>query len=227
MIKLYDIINESIERDMFEGFNEEELSEDYPVNFSLDEFKNIRSYSKKLKYARQYLGKPLGQGSSRVVYRVDSNKVLKLAKNKKGIEQNGAETSWYNDTYYDNILARVIDYDDENGLWVEMELAYRPTKADFKNLWGVDLESMSTYLKNRYNEEHGRQPLFWISNEIVEIMNENDNVQHLVSFMLDSKSPADDFGKISSWGIVHRLNGPSLVLIDFGLTDNIYQSYYK
>ena len=42
-IKLYNIIMESVERDMYEGFNETELSEDYPVNFDLSEFKNMRS----------------------------------------------------------------------------------------------------------------------------------------------------------------------------------------
>ena len=60
-IKLYDIVTESIEKDMFEGFDESELKEDYPVNFDIFSFKNMRSYAEKVRYAETHLGKPLGE----------------------------------------------------------------------------------------------------------------------------------------------------------------------
>jgi len=122
-LKLYDILAESDNRDMFEGFDESQLDEDYPVNFDIFNFKNIRSYAGKLRYAESHLGRPIGRGSSRVVYRVDNNKVLKLAKNKKGIAQNETEIHWSGDAVLGEILAQIFDYDRENSLWVEMELA--------------------------------------------------------------------------------------------------------
>ena len=57
------------------------IKEAYPESFSFEEFNNIRSYNGKLKYANQRL-KKISSGSSRVVYQVDNERVLKIAKNK-------------------------------------------------------------------------------------------------------------------------------------------------
>jgi hypothetical protein len=227
-MKLTDIY-ESIkpERDMFEGFNETELSEEYPTGFSFDEFKKIRSYRGKMNYARQYLGKPLGTGSSRVVYRVDNDKVLKLAKNEKGIHQNEAETNFYGDAYYEDIIAKVIDFDDQDGYWTEMELAFRAKHDDFKRLWGIKFKDLYFYLERRYQENNGRQPTWSIDEKIKEELDNSDDVMHLVSFMFDSTTLPSDLCKMNSWGIVKREYGDALVLIDFGFTDEVYESYYK
>ena len=226
-IKLCDIINETVERDMFEGFDETELSEDYPVNFDIFNFKNIRSYAEKLRYAGSYLGKPIGRGSSRVVYRVDQDKVLKLARNKKGIAQNEIEINWGGDSYYGDIIANVLDYDRDNSYWVEMELAMRPKKSDFKRLWGVEFQNLDFYLMNKDVENRGKRSMWHIDKEVLEQMDNSEEVQHLVSFMYDSDSHSGDLGRISSWGLVKREGTESLVLIDFGLTSSVYESYYS
>lgn len=220
------VLNES-ERDMFEGFDDQELSEDYPEGFSFETFKGIRSYAQKMVYAKYHLGRPIGTGSSRVVYRVDDTKVLKLAKNRKGIAQNEAEINWYGDTYYDDIIAQVIDFDHESSYWTEMEIAFKVKETDFLRLWGIKLKEMELYLRNREFENKGRKALYHIDKELVHKLDENDNVQHLVSFMFDSDGKAGDITKLNSWGKVKRPYGETLVLIDFGLTDEIYKSYYS
>ena len=226
-LNLYDIITESANRDMFEGFDESELSEDYPTGFSFDAFKGQWSYAKKLRYAELYLGKPIGRGSSRVVYRVDNDKVLKLAKNKKGVAQNEIEINWGGDQYYGDIIANVIDYDRDDNLWVEMELAYRAKITDFRRLWGINFKDLWIYLRNKNDENRGRQSLFGMDDDVREQLENNDHVDHLVSFMLDSDSNPGDLVRLSSWGMVRRTDGESLVLIDFGLTNDVYESYYK
>ena len=227
-MKLLDIY-ESLkpERDMFEGFNELELSEEYPEGFDLNEFKNLRSYAKKMSYARAYLGKPLGTGSSRVVYRVDETKVLKLAKNEKGIHQNEAEINFYGDSYYEDIIAKVIDFDDQNGYWTEMELAFKAKPDDFKRLWDIKFNDLYFYLERRYQENIGRKPTWGIDVKVKEQLDNSDDVAHLVSFMFDSTTLPSDLCKINSWGIVKREYGDALVLIDFGFTSEVYESYYK
>ena len=220
------VLNES-ERDMFEGFDEQELTEVYPEGFSFDTFKNIRNYAQRMAYARFHLGKPIGTGSSRVVYRVDETKVLKLAKNRKGIAQNEAEINWYGDAYYDDILAQVIDYDYDNSYWTEMEIAFKVKQDDFLRLWGVKLKDMELYLRNREFENRGRREIYHIDKEVKNKLDENDNIQHLVSFMYDSDGKAGDITKLNSWGKVQRPYGETLVLIDFGLTDEVYKSYYS
>jgi hypothetical protein len=215
------------ERDMFEGFNEIEMDEEYPKGFSFDEFKNIRSYAKKMEYARLHLGKPLGSGTSRVVYRVDNEKVLKLAKNRKGIGQNEAETNFYGNTYYDDIIAKVIDFDDHDGYWTEMELARRSKPDDFSRLWGLRFKDLYFYLEYRYQQNNGKNPTWFNNDKLKEQLENSDEVMELVSFMFDSTTLPGDLCKISSWGLVNREYGETLVLIDFGYTSDVYKSYYN
>jgi hypothetical protein len=47
---------------------------------------NIKSFSGKIKFADQNLSK-IGSGTGRAVYDIDGTKVLKLAKNPKGVAQ--------------------------------------------------------------------------------------------------------------------------------------------
>ena len=101
---------------------EREIEEVYPPSWSLDEFKSISSYAGRLKYAATHL-KRISSGSSRVVYMVDNEKVLKIAKNRKGLAQNETEISFGNDYVFADILANVYDSDEDNNIWVEMELA--------------------------------------------------------------------------------------------------------
>jgi len=224
-IKLCSVILES--RDVLEGFNDVELGEEYPVGFNLDEFKNLWSYAKKLRYAEEHLGKPLGRGSSRVVYRVDNDKVLKLAKNKKGLAQNEAEIDWANDSYFDNILAHIFDYDTEKHLWVEMELELRTKKSDFKRLWDVDLDDLDTYLRNFYDRNNGRRASFHQDEEVKDKLDNNEEVMNLVDFMMNSDSQPGDLTKSNSWGLVKREGHETLALIDFGLTSSVYDNYYS
>jgi mRNA-degrading endonuclease RelE of RelBE toxin-antitoxin system len=65
----------------------ENLLEDYPTSWSIEEFKKLNSFNARIKYCNQHLTR-ISSGSSRVVYKIDDEKVLKLAKNKKGLAQN-------------------------------------------------------------------------------------------------------------------------------------------
>lgn len=57
----------------------EEFKQDF-----LPELQNIRSFAGKIRLADQNLSR-IGSGTGRAVYDVDGEKVLKLAKNPKGI----------------------------------------------------------------------------------------------------------------------------------------------
>ena len=74
------------------------IEEDYPSSFDMERFKSLTSFNARIKYCEEHLQR-LGSGSSRIVYKIDDKKVLKLAKNKKGISQNGTEIGLGNDSY--------------------------------------------------------------------------------------------------------------------------------
>ena len=101
----------------------------YPSSFDFDVFKSLKSFNKRVQYCEQHLTR-ISSGSSRIVYLVDDDKVLKLAKNQKGIAQNNVEISLGNERYY-TCFADVYDYDN-NGLWLEMEYCRKAKKSDLK-----------------------------------------------------------------------------------------------
>ena len=87
----------------------------YPTTFNMDEFKSLTSFQKRIEYCKQRLRR-LGAGTSRIVYEIDEEKVLKLAKNGKGVAQNQEEIKLGADYYANSCgcCAEVYDYDDIN-----------------------------------------------------------------------------------------------------------------
>jgi len=207
--------------------DEARIYETYPQEFDITSFKDIKTWKGKMEYAEKHLGKPIGRGSSRVVYKVDDTKVLKLAKNNKGVAQNEVEINWGNDSYYGSLLANVIEYDEDEHLWVEMELAKPIKKSDFKRFFGFDLNTVNMYLLNQRNLDNGKRFfLYSIDDEIEERLDEDPFIQLLLAFMRDSDSLPGDLAKANSWGLVKRDGSDDIVLIDFGITSDIYNDYY-
>lgn len=220
-----DFIKKQVSEAMIHNLIEQLMDEDYPSSFDMEHFKSLTKYAERVRYCDENL-KKISSGSARVVYIVDDTKVLKLAKNAKGVAQCATEIQWGNDSYYGDILASTIEYHTDD-LWVEMELARKVKKSDFQRIEGINFDEFGKYLKNFEFENNGRRPIFGISDEEKEILNENQFTQTICSFMSDSDSPAGDFMRLNSYGLVNRNGEEIIVIIDFGLTHSIYDEYYK
>lgn len=215
-------LNESLEEIMLETL----LDEDYPTSWNVEEFQQLRNFAERKRYCDTHLQK-ISAGTGRIVYKIDNEKVLKLAKNEKGIAQNETETGLsINNSYYSNILARIFNYDQKDR-WNEMELARKVTPTAFKQMVGVTIDQFRMYLRNYQSRNSGGRQIFGIAKEIEEIMNESEFVNDVIGFMNDTELGAGDLGKLNSWGLVHREGSDSLVMIDYGLTGDVYDSYYK
>lgn len=202
----------------------------YPSSFNFETFKNLSSYSKKIEYCNLHLQR-LASGSSRVVYKIDNEKALKLAKNNKGIAQNECEyNSWAIQT---GIAANVFECDTDF-LWIEMELAKKCKPSDFKRLIGYDFNTVQNfliYIKNWYS----RYPSSYderYTELFDKIVNEEapnwDWFKALSTYIADTQLEGiGDLQRISSWGIVNRNGEEEIVLVDFGLNDDIYQTFYR
>lgn len=204
---------------------DENLNEEYPSNFSMDEFKSLKTFKERLDYCNSRL-KKIGTGSSRTVYKIDDSKVLKLAKNKKGIVQNETEIDRGNDTYYSSILAQVFDSDDD-GLWVEMELAIPINKYEFRRLTDFDIKDVGNYLINFQSETSGRGTVVHQQKPLVDRLVNDEFVQLLRDFVAGTDALAGDLGVATSYGLVKRNGHQELVVIDFGLTDKDYEKLYR
>ena len=202
----------------------------YPASFNIQEFNDIQSYSKKVKYAADHL-KKIGSGSSRVVFLVDEEKVLKIAKNEKGLGQNKTESDWSMQQY--GIVAKIFnvgeDYKDIGPMWLEMELAKKVSPKRFKEVTGIslqDVQSYLMYLNSVNNPSKYRIPS--IDDKLKETIQENEWMQDLESLIHDyDMTYPGDFGRISTYGEVVRDGVPSIVLVDFGLSSSVYYEYYK
>jgi hypothetical protein len=211
------IITES----QYNNLIQKDLDEDYPTSWSIEEFKKLTSFSARVNYCNQHLQR-LSSGSSRIVYKIDDNKVLKLAKNKKGIAQNETEIDFGNDSYVNDVVAKIFDHD-ENNLWVEMELAKKVTPSIFKNIVGVTFENYCHIIKyrNSISVDFG----FTVSKpENYNDIWENEFVYNMMDFMVNYELPWGDLCRLSSYGLV---GNNRIVLIDYGLTSDVYDTYYK
>jgi hypothetical protein len=201
----------------------------YPQSFSMDRLKGIRSYAGRLKYVESLLGKAIGTGSSRKVYKVDEEKVLKVALNKKGLDQNRTESDW--GLQNSSLVAKVFDTDDD-GIFIEMELAdTRVSQARFKELAGLSLGSLDRALRAeslRLKPDRNIQEDRAARELAQELWETSEFFQELMDIAVNFSMPIPgDFTRLSSWGVVQRGGSESLVLIDFGLNEDTYKTHYS
>jgi hypothetical protein len=198
----------------------------YPESFNIEEFKKLTSFKDRIKYVSERLTK-LGAGSSRIVYKIDDETVLKLAKNAKGVAQNENEIDYSQDSYLEAIIANVFEYDD-NGLWVEMEFATPIKKSSFEQIVGVSFENYSQAMRyyyfanikpSRYNT--GTKP------ENYDELWENEFMYEMFDFLGNYQPPIGDLTRLSTYGIVKRNGVDTVVMIDYGLNDDVYNQFYK
>lgn len=185
-----------------------------------------------MKYANERLQK-ISSGSARVVYKVDEEKVLKIAKNKKGIGQNSIESDWGLQRMSD-IVAKIFDTNDDH-FWVEMELAKKLTPNRFKQLTGMSLNEVHDMLRvmetlNNISRRKYLKPeqLKELHDEFSQKVNDNEFLTSLTDMIMNfgMKYPGD-FGKVNSYGEVLREGVPKVVLIDFGLSESVWEDFYK
>jgi len=221
-------MNKKIRTLIREFVQEVELLEDYPASFDMEVFKSLKSHAGRNRYAQEHLQR-LSSGSSRIVYKIDEEKVLKLAKNDKGVAQNEVEIEYgqYNDIK--DIVAKIFDYDEQNNLWVEMELARKVKASDFKNIVGYNFEDIKTAIHNVGVDSGNlrRVAKYEMSQELADDMWENEFMYELFGFIGNYAVPVGDLMRLSSYGIVKRDGQDTIVLIDYGLTHEVYSSYYS
>lgn len=199
----------------------------YPTTWSLEKFKSIRSFAGKLRYADEHL-KKLASGSARTIFKIDDEKVLKVAKNNKGLAQNSVESEFYLQNY--DIIARVFETDEDNE-FLEMEYAKKITKKRFKELTGLTLQEVQDYLSYlHYDMNPRKRSRYYVPKEInlSEYESNFEFISSLREVCLDyDMNYPGDFGRESTYGEVMRNGEPTIVIIDFGLTNSVYDDFYR
>lgn len=205
------------------------IDEEYPTSWNVEEFAKLTKFSERQKYCDEHLTK-LTSGSGRIIYKIDNEKVLKLAKNTKGVAQCESEISLGADTYFDNLVAKVFE-SHQDGHWVEMQLATKCTPSKFKSIMGYSFDHYAQMLKHFYftNVKPSRYGGFApIDDEAArEIIIEDDFYNSMCELMQSYDMPAGDFSRINSYGIVLDGGSEKVVVVDYGLTNDVFDTHYS
>jgi GNAT superfamily N-acetyltransferase len=196
--------------------------------FNVLEFKNLNSFAARIRYAQQHLNR-IASGSARIVYEIDPTKVLKLAKNPKGIAQNEVEISMgMHDYYAKQYVTEVFEADEENNTWLIAEKAKKLTPSRFYQITGVKIQEFAQWLNYTYfSNKGGRHKPPNVSKERDEVLWENEFASGILDLMINYNLPAGDLGRISSYGEVMRNGNPDVVLTDYGLTEDVFSTHYS
>lgn len=221
-------------KEQFKEVGDYELLENMEnEQFSLDALEKLHSFAGKIRYCEAHLQR-ISQGSSRIVYRFDNNTVLKLAKNPKGLAQNEEEVSKSNES---DLFAHVFRFEGENCSWIVSEYARKATAADFRRLTGHDFKfvkeyiklSASQYSRSRFNRWNPSPEWEEFLEGVMNMETPNweffyEINEYLTNYQLEAWG---DLTRPSTWGVASRQNGDELVIVDYGLSDEVADKYYK
>lgn len=222
------IITETQEKTLYNMFLKEAMMD----SFSYEELNSLPSFAKKVAYCKQHLGRHIGNGSSRLVFQIDDGKVLKLAKNKKGLAQNEYEY----DNYYtcdDDVLPHCYECADDYS-WIISEYVLPAKVQDFKVVFGMSWRDFCSWLYATYRQyanSYERKNCAWLAMDYdkwLDSLENNDEIQPLYNWLTNHQyNQIGDLARKANWGLTIRNNEPCLVILDNGLSEEIYNEYYK
>lgn len=218
------VIENVIKRYLSENLALNEAQDD---TFSFDDLNNIRSFAKRVEYCKMHLGNPIGRGSSRVVFQLDDEKVLKLAMNRKGVAQNNVEYDKYAETY--NVTPKLYNCANDE-TWIVTEYVLPAKRQDFMECLGIDFDTFFEFIKACYNcyARRGREVPCDLSNEQFSgLCDNNEDLYHFYCYMADYQLPFGDICRLGNLGMVMRDGEPHIVILDTGCNQEVYDTYYN
>ena len=204
--------------------------------FRVDYLANCGSFKKRLEYCKQMLGFPIGNGSSRIIFQLDDETCLKLAKNKKGIVQNMEEISICRDNIISYVPKVYNGTDEKNGLWIITQYVLPAKIEDFKEVLDVDFKDISKFASSLDTSFSRRSDnsVKMADNAIHYIYNKYENNDDAIELLNDiHELKADynqivaDLSRIENWGMARENGQTFLVMLDTGLSEEIFNQFYR
>ena len=196
---------------------------------------NKGGFKARIEYAKQKAQR-IGGGSSRVAFIIDyqgRKTVLKIAKNNKGLAQNEQEVNMLHTAEMlgasGTVTVPMIDYDEEGNQpsWLHVEYARKlKSEKEFADLTGFNMYDLIAYsasvshnrsFPSAHNKEFSPS---WVE----DIWEDEDSFAYeFVSFVGNTELHLPDLTRPANWGVYK--NNP--VIIDLGLSDDVYQTHYS
>lgn len=171
-------------------------------------------------------------GSSRIVFLIDDDKVLKLARNEKGIAQNELEAVAGQDPTVDKILARVLEYSEEYAWLISQRVNPISSEKEFEAMAGITWNELRKTLGAKEREELNvtavpeKSPKKQTPTPISSSCLTGPAFVNYIKSFLERYSGmlVGDIAKPDSWG---STKDGCLVLLDYGITKKKFDQLYK
>lgn len=172
------------------------------------------------KYCVKMLGEPIGKGSARFVFQIDDTRVLKLATNMKGIAQNKAEVTVYQQAPNKTFMPIVYnDSDMENYFYIISEYVLPAEEKDFETVLGVPFYTLVEIFSNYYRGD-----------EIKKYEEYLPKIRRLLQYFTEMSKigvNTHDWFNLENWGLTKRHGKAIMVTLDNGLTNNVANNFYR
>lgn len=237
------------------------LNEFMQEGFSFEKMNSLNKENR-VAYCKQYLGEPIGEGSSRMVFEIDDAQVLKIAYgkfHKAGCAQNKAEyeisknikspilvkTLYHSDDYSWIISERVLPCEEVDFFKImglpyvgdtteeNIEFKYKVKNKDLLGYEDYKTEQLNTDKKNLSFKSVRQAMLYLMNGKITprQYPNEYNLIQNhpwfreLYKLAKDHDLDLEDVGG-GNMGIALRNGKPSIVILDSGLTKEVWNNCY-
>ncbi len=211
------------------------LKEAVGFGFSIEYMRQLTSFKKRYEYCKQFLGNPIGRGSSRIIFQYNDSWVIKLALNNKGLAQNEEEYQFCNN-YDIDVTPKIYNElcDTKNFEFIVMEYVLPAKEEDFEHCYGFDFHTFCQILATVYNMRNPRNKLpQWkyrqlSDNDMEALYYDNEDLKAF-SWYWDNYDLGGigDLLRLSSYGITNRNGDLEIVILDSGLSDEIYNKFYS
>ena len=211
------------------------LTEAMMPGFRVDYLRSCGSFQKRVRYCMDMLGKHIGNGTSRMVFQIDDETCLKLAKNNVGIQQNLREIELGNEPYFSCFPKVFNGTDENNGLWIVSEFVLPLVKKgkEFEDILGIPFEEVQRFIvtcircgRRGYDREaekmrHDMYAAYEQNSEVTQLFND------LYELYYSYEHSIRDLQDYNNWGLTMRDGYPTLVILDAGLSDEVDRKYYS
>jgi hypothetical protein len=192
---------------------DKKISVEKNSNTTLQELSDIKDFKDRIKFAKDQDWKFLGEGSSRTVFQINDELIIKIAHAPKGIAQNMVEMR--PEVQTECVNNAVVA--DAKGKWIIFRTTKKLSKDDFKKIVGFGFEAFMNALFYAMNNESDKNK-----------PKDYDEIKHnklflcLANLVFENQLLVGDIDKPSSWGL---LDGKP-VLRDAGLDKETFKKFY-
>jgi len=180
----------------------------------LKQLSELKDFDDRVELAEKHWEK-LGEGSSRTVFKISDDLIIKIAHNEKGLAQCKVEAEF---DLQKPCVANVVVADPE-GKWLIMKFTETMTKQDFKKIVGFGFETFMNALFYAYNNESDD----WAEPKEYDKIKEHPLFKCLGEMVVDGSCLLGDFDKTSSFGI----RDGKVYLRDWGFNKEVHDKFYQ